>query len=778
MSSLRFLFSFICSWFLVSGCGALTAEITDTSSVVPLRINTVSPSEVFLAGGIPLTISGTGFDNTVSVKIGDADCESASVVSANEITCLTPPKGLGLYDMTLTKGEETATYSNALNYKIGAYLRTKSLAGGTAGRGSADGTGSAARFMGPYGITSDGTHLFVADTNNHTIRKIVIATGVVTTLAGTAGSSGSTDATGLAAKFSRPSGITIDGPHLFVADTYNHTIRKIVIATGVVTTLAGTAGSSGSTDGTGSAAKFDNPYGITSDGTHLFVPDSNNHTIRKIVIATGVVTTLAGTAGSSGSTDATGSAARFKGPFGIIRDGPHLFVADTNNHTIRKIVIDTGVVTTLAGTAGSSGSTDDTGSAARFNRPDGITSDGTHLFVMDRSNHTIRKIVIATGVVTTLAGTAGSFGSTDATGSAARFYNPSRVTSDGTHLFVADRSNHTIRKIVIDTGVVTTLAGTAGSFGSTDATGSAARFYIPGGITSDGTHLFVADTYNHTIRKIVIATGVVTTLAGTAGSSGSTDATGSAARFDGPSGITSDGTHLFVVDTYNHTIRKIVIATGVVTTLAGTAGNVDSTDATGSAARFAWPQAITSDGTHLFVADRSNHTIRKIVIATGVVTTLAGTAGSAGSTDGTGSAARFNWPYDITSDGTHLFVADTYNHTIRKIVIATAVVTTLAGTAGSTGSTDGIGTAARFNNPYGITSDGIHLFVADKENHTIRKIVIATGVVTTALGSPSTGRDTLEELTLQEGTTSSPQKIFYSPQGIFFTTRGGVRKIY
>jgi len=161
--------------------------------------------------------------------------------------------------------------------------------------------------------------------------------------------------------------------------------------------------------------------------------------------------------------------------------------------------------------------------------------------------------------------------------------------------------------------------------------------------------------------------GVVTTLVGTVLSRGSTDGTGAAARFNLPGGITTDGTNLFVSDTANNTIRQVVIATGMVTTVAGTASSQGSADGTGAAARFLYPYGITTDGTNLYVADSGNHTIRKMVIATGVVTTLAGTAGSEGSTDGTDTAARFLLPYGITTDGTNLFVADTFNHTIRDI---------------------------------------------------------------------------------------------------------------
>jgi hypothetical protein len=302
---------------------------------------------------------------------------------------------------------------------------------------------------------------------------------------------------------------------------------------------------------------FNYPQGITTDRTNVYVADTANHIIKKIVISTGAVTTFAGTAGLAGSTDATGAAARFNLPNGIVTDGTNLYVADGLNHTIRKIVISTGAVTTFAGTAGLAGSTDATGAAARFNYPNGITTDRIYLYVADNGNHTIRKIVISTVAVTTFAGTAGLFGSDNGVGAVARFNYPNGITMDGTYLYVTDTGNHTIRKIVIANQEVTTLAGTAGLTGSTDATGADARFYESKGITTDGTNLYVADTRNHTIRKIVIANQEVTTLAGTAGLTGSTDAYGADARFNWPNGITTDGNSLYVADTNNNSIRQI-----------------------------------------------------------------------------------------------------------------------------------------------------------------------------------------------------------------------------
>ncbi|OHD63043.1 MAG: hypothetical protein A2176_09145 [Spirochaetes bacterium RBG_13_51_14] len=343
---------------------------------------------------------------------------------------------------------------------------------------------------------------------------------VVTTFAGPSQgttTSGDTDATGNSVRFQQPCNITTDGTNLYVADMYNNKIRKINISTQVVTTLAGPAqGSttSGDTDATGNAARFYIPQGITTDGTNLYVADRYNNKIRKINISTQVVTTLAGPAqGSttSGDTDAMGNAARFYAPTGITTDGANLYVADVGNNKIRKIVISTGAVTTLAGPAQgttTSGDTDATGNAARFNAPEGITTDGTNLYVTESLNNKIRKIVISTGAVTTLAGPAQgttTSGDTDATGNAARFSIPRGITTDGKNLFVADFNNHKIRKIVISTGAVTTLAGPAQgttTSGDTDATGNAARFNDPSDITTEGTNLYITDYVNNKIRKI------------------------------------------------------------------------------------------------------------------------------------------------------------------------------------------------------------------------------------------------------------------------------------
>jgi ELWxxDGT repeat protein len=337
------------------------------------------------------------------------------------------------------------------------------------------------------------------------------------------------------------------------------------------------------------AGSFNSPKSVALDGTNnVYVADTSNHAIRKIT-TTGIISTLAGGLGESGSFNGSGIAARFSSPRGVavlkvaVSASPPLlpvgipagtvYVADTGNHVIRRISPD-GAVMTLAGTVGSVGTANGSGSTARFSSPRGLVvrSDGSGIaFVADTGNHTIRQISAA-GRVDTLAGTAGSIGSDNATGAAARFSSPQGVAVDiQGNVFVADTGNHLIRKID-NTGTVTTLAGGAGQSGSTDGTGTAARFSSPEGIATDTTgNLYVADAGNHTIRKIVILSGVVTTLAGTAGQIGSTDATGAAARFATPSGVAADGTNIYVADTGNQIIRKTTAA-GVTTKLAGIVG--------------------------------------------------------------------------------------------------------------------------------------------------------------------------------------------------------------
>jgi hypothetical protein len=326
--------------------------------------------------------------------------------------------------------------------------------------------------------------------------------------------------------------------------------------------------------------------------------------------------------------------------------------------------------------------------------------------------------------VSTLAGI-GVSGYADGTGAVAQFRRPMSVAVDALgNLYVSDVFNHRIRKITPD-GMVTTLAGS--SQGYADGIGAAAQFYQPQGVAVDATGtVYVADSRNNRIRKITPA-GVVTTLAGS-GDDGYKDGTGTAAQFDSPHGVAVDGAgNVYVADYNNHCIRKITPA-GVVTTLAGS-GAAGYADGTGTAAQFYWPTSVAVDGAgNVYATDDSNHRIRKITPA-GAVTTLAG-SGAAGTVDGTGTAAQFNYPCGVAVDGAgnlyvaevnDLFLAAVHSHRIRRITPA-GTVTTLAGSS-TAGYADGIGTAAQFDSPQDVAVDALgNLYVADDGNQRIRKM--------------------------------------------------------
>jgi hypothetical protein len=319
-------------------------------------------------------------------------------------------------------------------------------------------------------------------------------------------------------------------------------------------TIATFAGStSGYVEGTGASAKFKSPYGIAFEGgAAVVVADQGNYRVRK-VYAYQSTSLLAG-AGVSGNVNGTGASAQFGTLGGVARDGfNNTYISDVNFHVIKKITSG-GVVTTVAG--GTLGNADGTGAAAQFNRPYAIASDISGvLYVADTYNHTIRKITTA-GVVTTLAGS--TQGYADGNGAAAKFDFPNAIAVDGSgNVFVGDRSR--IRKIT-PSGDVTTFAG--GTAGYLDGTGVAARFADGiGGIAIDASgNLFVADTYNYRIRK-VSPTAVVTTYAGT-GVSGDADGDVSVATFSEITGIAVDNTGIvYFSDFSNNKIKRIFPAT-------------------------------------------------------------------------------------------------------------------------------------------------------------------------------------------------------------------------
>lgn len=452
---------------------------------------------------------------------------------------------------------------------------------------------------------------------------------------------------------------------------------------------------------------------------NLYFTDFYNFTIMKMT-PTGVVSVLAGKYGFSGSADGTGSAATFQYPEGLaVAANGNVFVTDTGNNTIRKIDT-TGTVTTIAGKAGVRGTTDGTGHAASFNEPTDIAIDTAgNLYVTDTGNNTIRKIDTA-GAVTTVAGAAGVSGAIDGTGTAARFNGPFAIAVDGTgNLYVADSGNNTIRHIDTN-GAVTTIAGQPGVAGASDGVGASATFNRPGGIAFDSAgNLLVTDSVDYAIRTVTTS-GVVTTVLPTSAAGGISTGFGT-----GAGGIATDKAG----NIYIAGVKSILqlAPSGTLSTYVGAVSSAGARNGPAATASFSSPRGIVFDSKgNAFVADYYNSTIRKIT-PSGQVSVFAGT----------GAPGVFMDPYTLAIDGAdNIYVTEDVWNWILKITPA-GVMTTLAGEDDVVGERDGAGSAALFESPGPMVSDPVgNVYVVDGGAQTLRKIS-PTGTVTTLAGNYS-----------------------------------------
>jgi len=690
---------------------ALTATITPPSGA------TVTNYQWYRDGSLYTTQTSSLTTASLTVSAPAAGASNSYYVVAN----------------TSNGGAATSTTATLTSASSGYGFSTVA---GVNTRGSADGTGATARFSYPNGAAVDAAgNIYVADTNNQTIRLITPA-GVVSTYAGAAGVNSTVDGALSVARFSSPNSVVIaPNGDLYVLQPW--AIRKI--SGGTVTTFAGSGSTSGAVDGTGTAARFNSlSRGVFDSAGNLYVTETGGQTVRKITPA-GVVTTYAGTPSTTGYVDGAPGVGRFSQPSGIalLADGS-LLVLDTNNSALRKV--DTaGNITTIVGApppTATGQNTDGVGTAARLVYPrDLVQLPNGELFIADGSS-VLRRVETSLNV-TTPVGTAYQPGFTDGTGSAARFNNPRSIAWDNANsrLIVVDGYN-TVRTVTT-AGVVATLAGLPP--GSADGTAAAARFFGPDSLVLDTNgDLIVADNLNRTLRKMTTA-GVVTTFSGVASSSGSiVNGSATTARFNGPRGLARHPLtgEIYVFDSYN--IRKVA-ADGSVSPVAGPGNYTNgSSDGVGTAARFGYDGylAFAPNG-DLYATDSNNATIRKIT-ADGTVTTIAGVAGSLGAVDGSvaggaaSSAVRFSYPRAIAVDSAGVIYV-VQGSCIRKIDTA-GNVTTLAGLPNTGSQVDGAPPTARLGYPTSMTigPDG-HLYVGTSS--AIQRINTANGTVTTLVGN-------------------------------------------
>jgi sugar lactone lactonase YvrE len=711
-----------------------------------------SPLRVKLVNSASIGVPGTTVDFAVTSG-------AATLASDKAVTGL---NGEASVDVTLGAAFGSVTVSarvaglNEVVFKITALevippappkvtSYTASTLAGSYGSGDG-GAATAAVLNSVDGVVMDGAgNVYFSDRNRHRVVKVA-PDGTLSTVAGIGVEGYSGDGgPAVSAHLYLPSALALDANgNLLVTDAGNHRVRMISTE-GIISTVAGTgvAGSTGD-QGPANRAQLRNPTGVAAapDGT-VFIADTDNHRIRKIS-TDGTITSAGGT-GTAGYAGDGGpaTAAQLRNPSGIAvgADGG-LYVADRQNHVVRRIAPD-GAIETVAG-IGSSGFAGDTGQAknARLNTPYAVAVGGdANLYIADTNNHRVRRVT-PDGIIRTVAGTgAAGWGGDGRAATAATLANPRSLTLDSAgNLLIADL--RMVRRVELPSLIISTLAGCPPLALGDAGPAVAASLNEPDfAFADDSGNVYIADSMAHRIRKVA-PDGTIGTIAGT-GVAGFLGDGGPAtdARLNFPSGMVLDSAgNLFVADMRNHRIRRIS-ADGTIATVAGSnqAGFAgDGGAATEARLNLPAGLALDSDG-KLLIADTGNFRIRE-VNRDGVITTVAGAGTTGYSGDGADALRARIVPYHIALDGAgNLYIADTTNHRVRK-VSRLGIISTVAGrgTVGSTGD-DGLAADAQLNRPAGVAVDAEgNLYIADGFNSRVRK-VSPTGIIVTIAGSGEAG---------------------------------------
>jgi len=609
----------------------------------------------------------------------------------------------------------------------------------------------------PSGVFRDSSgNLYITAAVNNAVFK-VNSSGQLTTVAGNEAYGYSGDGgPATSAELADPSAVFVDGSgNIFIADIDNNRIREVVAATGNIQTVAGngTYGFSGD-GGPATSAALRDPLAVFVDGSgNIFIADGGNDRIREVIAATGNIQTVAGngTDGFSGD-GGPATSAELGFPSCIFLDGSgNLFICDPGNQRVREVIAATGNIQTVAGN-GTYGFSGDGGPAtsAALRNPNGVFVDGSgNIFFADRDNNRIREVVVATGNIQTVAGMetpASTFSGDGGPATSAVLYLPEDVYVDSSgNIFIADTGNNRVREVVPATGDIQTVAGN-GSYGSSSGDGgpaTSAQLNDPWSVFADGSgNIFIADLDNNRIREVVAATGNIQTVAGngTNGFSGDGGPATSAALRD-PFAVFVDGSgNIFIADGL---VREVVAATGNIQTIAGMGGGYcdfgsppcpplgDGGPATNASLT---ATGVYVDGAgNIFIADNGNSAgfggIREVIAATGIIRTVAMI-----------SSPRIQTLGGMSADGAaNIFIAE--SRRVLKVIVATGTIQTVAGNGGYGFSGDGgPATSAALSTPTSVFVDSAgNIFIADRENHRIREVDAATGIIQTVAGDGTAG---------------------------------------
>lgn len=482
----------------------------------------------------------------------------------------------------------------------------------------------------------------------------------------------------------------------------------------------------------------------------IFIADKGNERVRNIDPVTGVIKTMAGTGVPAFSGDGgPAKQAALSHPANVALDPwQNLYIVDEGNNVIRKIRRTDGVISTVAGVPNEFGYNGDgiPATQATLVLPTGFSSPGVvfdaqgHLYFADRGNQRIRKVNVYTKRISTIAG-GGDIGNGGPATEAHVVVPAGLALGPNGELYIADRGNSMIRVVDPDTSIIEAYAGT-GFAGYSGDGGAAldARLDLPMSVVLDQQgNVYVADQFNHAIRRIDAVTGIITTIAGIGVSGFSGDGgPASQASLNLPLAIDFDSQgNLLVADQYNGRVRRIDAQTGIITTVAGT-GSLGYGGDNGPAldAALGLPSGLAVDvDDNIFIADRNNSVVRRIDAATGVITRVAGLAfegvGGVPGYSGDGGPAksatlRFCTGLDVDAAG-NIFIADFGNGAIRRVDAQTGIIETVAGTGEpGFGGDGGPPTEALLNLPlYVLVGEGGNLYIGDVPNNRVREVIMS-----------------------------------------------------
>ena len=726
---------------------APTGQKFPPSIISPLRASGVAFAQfkytITAVGSEPIAFTASGFPTGLEL---------------NGNTLQGIPTQTGTFSVTLTATGPGGTKSATLELTINAFGIITTVAGNGNARFSGDGgLAIQAELRDAVSVSTDAAgNFYIVDAQANRVRKVDSTTGIITTVAGGGPADSVND--GVAATFavvSAPRDIAVNGGgDIFFCDGNHSRIRKIAAATGVISTVAGNGSFGFSGDGgPASNAQLSSPWGVAVGANgDIYIADANNNRVRKVDSA-GKISTVAGngTFGYTGDGGAATSATMsFVGGVAVSATGD-LYIADYSNNVVRKVTAATGIITTIAGngTAGYSGD-GAAATGAQLWGPSNVALDAAgNILITDANNNAVRKVAVATGIISTIAGngTAGYSGDNGAATAATLAYPTFLALDKSGNILISDSDNSVIRKVTVATGIISTVAGNGTNGLSGDgAAATAAMLAGPVGVGVDANgNILISDSQNNRLRRVAAATGVITTIAGGGQPGDGGPATAAALAF--PLAVVVDKSgNLLIADGDHSCIRKVDAATGKISTVIGNGiWSFSGDGGPASLAALSWPSGLALDASgNLFIADQYNHCVRKVNAATGVISTIAGNGTPAFSGDGAAATgASLNEPVGLAFDPSgNLFIMDTVNNCVRKVAATGGTISTVAGQGGAAGAFAGDGgaaTAASLNtesSQAGIALDPKgNILIADSNNNRIRRVDATSGKIQTVVGN-------------------------------------------